>query len=94
MKEGGKGVVATAPASALVHGPVGGDAVLEAVELPARISDLHPGLAHVNAQTLAHLVASFQSRKGQLLRELQLASARNCDDGRLHSSPACEDELK
>ena len=72
LKEGGKGVVATAPASALAHGAVGGDAVLEAVQLPARISDLHPGLAHVDAQTLAHLVVVVVvTLKGLLLCKLR-----------------------
>ena len=34
------------------HVPVGLDAVLEAVELPAGIADLNPGLADMHAQAL------------------------------------------
>ena len=33
---------------------IGGDAVLQAVELPAAVPDLDPGLADVNAETLPH----------------------------------------
>ena len=35
------------------HGAVWLDAVLEAVELPARVTHLHPGLAHMDADALA-----------------------------------------
>ena len=34
------------------HGAVSEDAVLEAVELPARVADLHARLAHVDRDTL------------------------------------------
>ena len=51
-EEGGVGVV---PAAGLLfrgHGAVWLDAVLEAVELPARIADLAARLAHVDRDTL------------------------------------------
>nr|CAB3458404.1 unnamed protein product [Digitaria exilis] len=37
------------------HGAIGLDAVLEAVELPAGVADLDPGLADVDADDLSHL---------------------------------------
>ena len=50
-EEGGEGVIA---AHELVggHVAIGLDAVLEAVELPAGISDLATGLANVDGDTL------------------------------------------
>jgi hypothetical protein len=36
------------------HGAIGLDAVLEAVELPAGVADLDPGLADVDADDLSH----------------------------------------
>jgi glycine/D-amino acid oxidase-like deaminating enzyme len=38
------------------HGAIGLDAVLEAVELPAGVADLDPGLPDVDADDLSHLV--------------------------------------
>jgi hypothetical protein len=38
------------------HGAIVLDAVLEAVELPAGVADLDPGLADVDADDLPHLV--------------------------------------
>ena len=61
LEEGRERVVAAATARALVHRPVGGDAVLQAVQLPAGVADLHTGLAHVNAQTLPHLALIRES---------------------------------
>ena len=98
LKESRKGIVSTPHASAaaarLGHGAVGDDAVLEAVELPAGVADLHPGLTHVDAQTFTHLACSLVgllcTSLRVLLRLLSLctgiASAQNCDDGRLHTS--------
>ena len=37
------------------HGAIGLDAVLEAIELPAGVADLDPGLADVDADDLSHL---------------------------------------
>ena len=52
-EEGVEGVVS--PSDGLVGGhlAVGLDAVLQAVQLPAGIADLYPGLTHVNAQTFS-----------------------------------------
>lgn len=47
------------------HGAIGLDAVLEAVELPAGVADLDPGLADVDAYDLSH-----RARCGRLLRRL------------------------
>ena len=41
------------------HGAIGLDAVLEAVELPAGVADLDPGLADVDADDLSHLALPF-----------------------------------
>ena len=41
---------------ALFDGAVVVDAVLEAVELPARVAHLHTGLAHVDRNNLAHFL--------------------------------------
>jgi hypothetical protein len=38
------------------HGAIGLDAVLEAVELPAGVADLDPGLPDVDADDLSHRV--------------------------------------
>lgn len=43
------------------HGAILLDAVLEAVELPAGVTDLDPGLADVDADDLPHLVSSSAS---------------------------------
>ena len=40
--------------TALLLPTVRSDAVLEAVELPAGVADLDPGLADVDAETLPH----------------------------------------
>ena len=69
LEEGGKGIIsgglvawhATYPEkvslfriSLLAVLTIGGDPVLEAVELPAAVPDLDAGLADVNAETLPH----------------------------------------
>ena len=51
-EEGGVGVVPAAGLLVRGHGAVRLDAVLEAVELPARIADLAARLAHVHGDTL------------------------------------------
>ena len=51
-EEGGVGVVPAAGLLVRGHGAVWLDAVLEAVELPARIADLAARLAHVHGDTL------------------------------------------
>ena len=51
-EEGGVGVVPAAGLLVRGHGAVRLDAVLEAVELPARVTHLHPGLAHMDADAL------------------------------------------
>ena len=52
-EEGGVGVVPAAGLLVRGHGAVWLDAVLEAVQLPARVTHLHPGLAHMDADALA-----------------------------------------
>ena len=51
-EEGVEGVVAAADGLVGGHLTVGLDAVLQAVQLPAGIADLHSGLAHVDRDTL------------------------------------------
>ena len=51
-EEGVEGVVTTADGLVGGHLAVGLDAVLQAVQLPAGIADLHSGLAHVDGDTL------------------------------------------
>ena len=51
-EEGGVGVVPAAGLLVRGHGAVWLDAVLEAVQLPARVADLAARLAHVHRDTL------------------------------------------
>ena len=53
-EEGVEGVVAAANGLVGGHLPVGLDAVLKAVELPAGVADLDTGLADVDGDDLAH----------------------------------------
>lgn len=52
-KEGGEGVVIASGGLGAGHVAVRLDAVLQAVQLPARVSHLDPGLANVNGDALA-----------------------------------------
>uniref|UniRef100_S4RRR2 Uncharacterized protein n=1 Tax=Petromyzon marinus TaxID=7757 RepID=S4RRR2_PETMA len=52
-EEGVERVVAAADGLVARHLPIGLDAVLQAVELPARVADLDTGLAHVDGDALA-----------------------------------------
>ena len=48
VEEGAVGVVTVAHSLVAWHGPIGLDAVLQAVELPAGVTDLDSGLTHVD----------------------------------------------
>ena len=54
-EEGVERVVAAADGLVRGHLAVGLDAVLEAVELPARVTALHAALAHVDGDNLTHV---------------------------------------
>lgn len=58
-----EGVVSSSHAFIGRHLAVWLDAVLEAIQLPARISDLHSGLADVNRDALTHDVESALKKK-------------------------------
>ena len=52
-KEGAEGVVDDALGLAGGHGAIGQDAVLQAIQLPARVADLNARLAHVDADAFS-----------------------------------------
>ena len=54
-EEGVEGIIASSDGLVGGHLSVGLDAVLEAVQLPARISDLDSGLSDVNGDNLTHV---------------------------------------
>ena len=51
-EEGVEGVISLPDGGVARHHPVRLDPVLQAVELPAGVTDLDSGLAHVNTDTL------------------------------------------
>uniref|UniRef100_A0A1I7RU54 Uncharacterized protein n=1 Tax=Bursaphelenchus xylophilus TaxID=6326 RepID=A0A1I7RU54_BURXY len=63
------------------HPTVGLDAVLQTIELPARIPDLHTGLAHVDGDNFAlkefAVILNFSKKSLEL--EKKLESDRKCD---------------
>ena len=53
--------------------------MLQAVQLPAGVADLHARLAHVNAQALPHLALLDQGIFGDLSDELEHETVSRAD---------------
>jgi len=56
LEESGEGIIPASGLATIRHCAIGSDPVLQAVQLPAGVSDLHASLTHVDAQTFPHFL--------------------------------------
>jgi hypothetical protein len=70
-EEGVEGIIASSDGLVRGHLSVGLDAVLEAVQLPARISDLDSGLSDVNGDNLTHVEKRRELGGGRRLKRMK-----------------------
>merc|ERR1719367_2739281 len=67
-EEGVEGVISTPDGLVRGHLTIRLDAMLQAIQLPAGITDLHAGLAYMNRNTLTHLDSDFEIKYNKKIK--------------------------